>query len=136
MKQKNIKTVVAFTLILCLVLSMSSVAFAQERMIVTTTSAFVRDSNTKGTASVTADSSNPNTPYMKSKMTLQEAALGSSKYTNSDVDPQTKTTSRSTIMHVATFPITTTKNYRVKMEVTDSTNGIENTVTFYEYLQE
>lgn len=136
MKQKNIKTVVAFTLILCLVLSMSSVAFAQEKMIVATTSSFIRDSNTKGTATLTANSSNANTPYMKSKMTLQEAPLGSSKYTNSDVNPQTKTTTNSIIMHTVTFPITTTKEYRVKMEVTDSTNGTENTVTFYEYLQE
>ena len=135
MKQKNIKTVVAFTLILCLVLSMSSVAFAQERMIVTTTSSFVRNSNTKGTATLTADSSNPDTPYMKSKMTLQEAPLGSSKYTNSNVDPQTKTTTRSIIMHTATFPITTTKEYRVKMEVTDNTNGLDNTLVFYEYLE-
>lgn len=135
MKQKNIKTVVAFTLILCLVLSMSSVAFAQEKMITSTTSSFVRNSSTKGTATMSADSSNPNTPYMKSKMTLQEAPLGSSKYTNSDVDPRTKTTTRSIILHTETFPITTTKNYRVKMEVTDSTNGIESTVTVYEYLQ-
>lgn len=135
MKQKNIKTVVAFTLILCLVLSMSSVAFAQEKMVTSTNSSFVRNSNTKGTATVSANSSNVNTPYMKSKMTLQEAPLGSSKYTNSDVDPQTKTSTRSVILHTATFPITTTKEYRVKMEVTDNTNGIDNTVTFYEYLQ-
>ena len=135
MKQKNIKTVIAFTLILCLVLSMSSVAFAQEKMITSTTSSFVRNSSTKGTASVSASSSNPDTPYMKSKMTLQEAPLGSTKYTDSDVNPKTKTVTSSSIIHVVSFPITTTKEYRVKMQVTDNTNGIDSTITFYEYLQ-
>ncbi len=135
MKQKNIKTVVAFTLILCLVLSMSSVAFAQEKMITSTVSSFVRDSSTKGTATITAHSSNPNTPYMKSKMTLQEAPLGTTSYTDSDVSPKTKTSNYSSIMHSVTFTITTKKEYRVKMEVTDNTNGQDNTVTFYEYRQ-
>lgn len=135
MKQKNIKTVVAFTLILCLVLSMSSMAFAQERMVVSTTSSFVRNSSTKGTASVSASSSNPDTPYMISKMTLQEAPLGSTKYTNSDVSSKTKKVTSSSIAHVVSFPITTTKEYRVKMEIIDNTNGIDVPTVFYEYLQ-
>ena len=135
MNQRTLKTLIAAALVLGLLLSMCSVAFAQERMIVSTVSSFVRNSNTKGTASVSATSSNPSTPYVISKMTLQEAPLGSTSFTNSNTDSKTKKVYTNVILHTTTFPITTTKDYRVKIEVTDNTNGIDNTVTFYEYLQ-
>ena len=135
MNQRTLKTLIAAALVLGLLLSMCSIAFAQERMIVSTTSSFVRDSNTKGTASLSAVSSNPSTPYVISKMTLQEAPLGSSNFVNSNTDPKTKKVYSNAILHTATFSITTTKEYRVKMEITDSTNGTESTVTFYENLQ-
>lgn len=135
MKQNTLKSLAAVTLILCMVLSMCSIAFAQTKAIISTTSSFERDSNTKGTASLSAVSSNPSTPYIISKMTLQEAPLGSSKYVDSDVDPKTKKVYSNAIAHVVSFTITTKKEYRVKLEVTDNTNGIDNTLVFYEYLK-
>ena len=136
MNQRTLKTLIAAALVLGLLLSMCSIAFAQERMITSTTSSFVRDSSTKGTATVAAHSSNANTPYMKSKMTLQEAPLGTNNFVNSNVTPKTKTTSYSSILHTETFTITTTKEYRVKIEITDNTKGTDYTVTIYEDLQE
>ena len=136
MNQKTLKTLIAVALVLGLLLSMCSIAFAQDRMVVSTTSSFVRNSNTKGTVSVSATSSNPLTPYMISKLTLQEAPLGSSNFVNSNVDPKTKQVASASIAHVATFAITTTKEYRVKIELTDNTKGVDNTITFYENLQE
>ena len=73
---------------------------------------------------------------MISKITLQEAPLGSSNFTNSNVNPKTKQVSSSTIAHVASFTISTSKEYRAKIEITDNTNGTDYTVTFYEDLQE
>ena len=136
MNQRTLKTLIAVSLVLGLLLSMCSIAFAEERMIVSTTSSFVRDSKTKGTATVSANSSNPDTPYMKSKITLQEAPLGTTNYSDSNVAPKTKTTYYPSIIHSASFTISTTKEYRVKIEITDNTNGSDTTVTFYEYLQE
>lgn len=134
MNQRTLKTLIAVALVLGLLLSMCSIAFAQERMITLTTSSFVRDSSTKGTATVSAHSSNPNTPYMKSKITLQEAPLGTTNYVDSNVTPKTKTSNYSSILHSATFTISTTKEYRVKIEITDNTNGLDSTISFYEYL--
>ena len=136
MNQRTLKTLIAAALVLGLLLSMCSIAFAQERMITSTTSSFVRDSSTKGTATVSANSSNPDTPYMKSKITLQEAPLGTKNFVDSNVAPKTKTTYYSSIIHSASFTISTSKEYRVKIEITDNTNGTDYTVTFYENLQE
>lgn len=146
MDKRTSRIAFAVTLALCLLFSMCSVAFAADettkedplddnRLVAYTSTSFVRDSSTKGTFTVIASSSNPSTPYMISEVTLQEAPLGSTKFVNSDVEPKTKTVSRSAITHVASFTITTKKEYRVKIRVTDSTNGSENTVTIYEDLQ-
>ena len=134
MNQRTLKTLIAAALVLGLLLSMCSIAFAQERMITSTTSSFVRDSSTKATATVSAHSSNPNTPYMKSKITLQEAPLGTTNYVDANVAPKTKTSYYSSILHSATFTVSTTKEYRVKIEITDNTNGLDSTISFYEYL--
>ena len=136
MKQQTLRTVTAITLIICLLLSMCCLAYAEERTIVSTSSSFVRNSTTKGTATLSAVSSNPSTPYMRSVMTLQEAPLGTDDFVDSNVDPEEKTSSINSIMHTATFKITTTKEYRVKMEITDVTAGAETTRTIYEDLQE
>lgn len=136
MKQKNLKTLTAMALVLCMVLAMSVTAFAQAKVIFTTTSSFVRDSNTKGTVSVHAVSANPDTPYVKSKITLQEAPLGTTTFTDSNVTPKTKTSNSASVTHVVSFTISTKKEYRAKIQITDNTNGIDSTLTFYEDLQE
>lgn len=147
MKPNTTKIAFAVALAICMLLSTCGMIFAadvttpkraidDDRMIVYTSTSFVRDSSTKGRVNVNATSSNPDTPYMISKVTLQEAPLGSSKYVDSDVEPAIKRTERSAIIHSVTFAITTKKEYRVKIQVTDNTNGVDSTVTVYEYLQE
>lgn len=148
MKPNTTKIAFAVALAICMLLSTCGMIFAadvttpkraidDERMITSTTSSFIRNSSTKGTVSVTAHSSNPYTPYMTSQITLQEAPLGSSKFVDSDTDPKTKKiTDISSILHSVTFTISTKKEYRVKIQISDNTNGVENTVTFYEYLQD
>lgn len=147
MKPNTTKIAFAVALAICMLLSTCGMIFAadvttpkraidDDRMIVYTSTSFVRDSSTKGTVSVIADSSNPKTPYMISKITLQEAPLGTTKFVNSDVDPKTKTVTRSTIAHVVSFTISTKKEYRAKIEITDNTNGNDSTIVFYEYLQD
>ena len=147
MKPNTTKIAFAVALAICMLLSTCGMIFAadvttpkraidDDRMIVYTSTSFVRDSSTKGTVSVVASSSNPNTPYMILKITLQEAPLGTTDYTNSDVDPKEKTVSRSSISQVTTFTISTKKEYRAKIQITDCTNGVDSTRTIYEYLQE
>ena len=135
MTKRSFKTIAAVTLVICMLFAVCGVAFAQERMITSTTSSFVRDSNTKGTASLVAYSSNSTNPSITSTMTLQETSLGGSNYSNSNTSSKTETSSRSFISQVETFPITNTKDYRVKIEILDVVNGTTYKTTFYEYLQ-
>ena len=74
--------------------------------------------------------------YIKSKITLQSAPLGSASYTNvSGVLPSIYTVyNQSYIKHLCSFPISSSKNYRIKIEVTDKVNGKEATVTLYKTL--
>jgi hypothetical protein len=69
-------------------------------MISSTTSSFVRDSQTKGTVSLIANSSNTADPYITSTFILQEAPLGSNSFVNSNVASKVKTSTRSSIIHV------------------------------------
>ncbi len=71
-----------------------------------------------------------------SKITLQSAPLGSASYTNvSGVLPSTQTVYNQTfIKHLCSFPITSTKNYRIKIDVTDVVNGKKATATLYKTL--
>ncbi|MBR2000784.1 MAG: hypothetical protein IJ994_00605 [Firmicutes bacterium] len=135
MSKSTFRKAAAITLVICMLFAVCSVAFAQSRMIVSTRSSFIRDSNTKGTATLIANSSNTTDPYITSTMILQEAPLGSTSFTNSNIDPKVKTTTDATIGHVVTFPITTTKEYRVKMEIRDIVNGNTYLTIHYEYLQ-
>lgn len=135
MSKNTFRKAAAITLVICMLLAVCGVAFAQSRMIVSTSSSFVRDSNTKGTATLMAASSNTTNPYITSTMILQEAPLGSTSFVNSNVDPAVKTSSRSSIGHVVTFPISTTKEYRVKMEIRDVVDGTTYITILYENLQ-
>ena len=74
--------------------------------------------------------------FITSKITLQSAPLGSASYTNvSGVLPSTQTVyDRSNITHLCSFPISTSKNYRIKIEITDEVNGKQATVTKYKTL--
>ncbi len=143
MKKQSIKILTAVVLVLALVFSMNVVAFAGVndnsapalRTIIGLGKTFTADSSTKATATVQATSSGT-TPYITSKITLQSAALGSNNYSNvSGVSAKTKTVyDQTAILHTATFSISSSKDYRVKIELTDEVHGVESTVTSYCYL--
>ena len=135
MSKNTFRKIAAVTLVVCMLFAVCGVAFAQSRMITASLSSFIRNSNTRGTASLAACTTNNEDPYIVSKMTLQEAPLGSTSFVNSNEDPQIMTSTRSSISHVATFPITTRKEYRVKMEITETINGSTYKSTIYEELQ-
>lgn len=143
MKKQSIKILTAVVLVLALVFSMNAVAFAGVndnnssvlRTVNGIAKSFIADSSTKATASVQATSSGT-TPYITSKITLQSAALGSNSYSNvSGVSSKTKTVYESSgITHVVIFSISSNKDYRVKIQLTDEVNGVESTTTTYCYL--
>ena len=96
---------------------------------------FVASSNIKGDAYVYAACSGI-ASFITAKITLQSAPLGSASYTNvSGVLPSTFTVyDSSSIAHFCTFPISSGKNYRIKIEITDKVNGKQATVTKYKTL--
>lgn len=135
MSKNTFRKIAAVTLVVCMVFAVCGFAFAQSRMITTTGTSFERNSNTKGTASLTATTSNVNNPHIESTMILQEAPLGSNNFVDSNVSPSVKTSYRASIMHTATFPLTTTKDYRVKIEIRDFVGSTTYLNIIYEDLQ-
>ena len=71
-----------------------------------------------------------------SKITLQSAPLGTSSYSNvTGVLPSTYTVyNAGSITHLCTFPVSSSKNYRIKIEVTDVVDGKKATATLYKTL--
>ena len=71
-----------------------------------------------------------------SKITLQSAPIGSASYSNvSGVLPSTYTVYNTTsITHLCSFPISSSKNYRIKIDATDTVNGKTSTITLYKTL--
>ncbi|MCI8631283.1 MAG: hypothetical protein HFG67_03290 [Firmicutes bacterium] len=141
MKKKRISTILVLVMLLVSVFS-STMAWAaanndtiDPQSIVTCTKSFIATSSTKAKATVSASSSG-NTPYITSKITLQSAALGSTRFSNvSNVDPDIYTVEdKVAILHQCTFPITSSKEYRIKIEITDEVNGITTTKTYYQEL--
>jgi len=135
MRKNTFRKISAITLVVCMLFAVCGVAFAQSRMIASTTSIFERNSNTKGTATLVATTSNINDPHIESTFILQEAPLGSNNFTDSDVAPSVKTSYRPTITHVASFTISKTKEYRVKMEIRDFVGDTTYLNILYEDLQ-
>lgn len=88
-----------------------------------------------GNVNVYAHSSNE-ADYITSKITLQSAPLGSSAYTNvTGISPSTYTVYNSVyISHLCNFPVSSSKNYRIKIEITDCVNGKVATTTLYKTL--
>lgn len=70
--------------------------------------------------------------YIKITVTLQQAASGTTSYTNSSQDPVSKTVYNTNyITKSYTFKVSNSKNYRVKMVIKDKTNGVISTKTYY-----
>ncbi|WP_312091763.1 hypothetical protein [Aminipila sp.] len=143
MKKQTAKILMCAALVLVLAFAMTTTVFAgyndtdqiSTRTVNGIVKSFVADSSTSATASVRACSSGT-TPYITSKITLQSASLGSSSYSNvSGVNPSVKTVyDQNAIVHNCKFKISSAKDYRIKIELTDEVKGIETTVTTYCYL--
>ncbi|WP_312353577.1 hypothetical protein [Aminipila sp.] len=140
MKKQTAKILMCAALVLVLAFAMTTTVFAgyndtdqvSMRTANTIVKSFTATNSKKATASVQASCSGT-TPYVTSKITLQSAPLGSSTYSNvSNVSTEKKTVyDRTTITHICYFPITSDKNYRIKIQLTDEVNGVESTVTTY-----
>lgn len=95
---------------------------------------FSKVSNTKATGklkvlSLTTPSS------IKATIRLQVAAKSSTSYQNASADPVTITEkNKDSLTKSFSFPITTTKKYRVKATVVETVNGQKNTYTYYKTL--
>lgn len=94
-------------------------------------SSFVQESSTSASGYATATVSGI-ASYIKITVTLQQAAKGSSTYTNSSQDPVNKTVYNTNyITKTFSFKVSNTKNYRVKIVVKDKINSVVSTKTFY-----
>ena len=95
---------------------------------------FNRDSSTKGSGYASINTTGI-ADYIKITITLQQAASGSSSYSNSSQDSVTKTVyDTSHIRKNFSFKVTSSKNYRVKVVVKDKINGVVSTRTLYKKL--
>lgn len=143
MRRKKLITSIVLVLLLASAFSSSAVFAAMPpddtidpQSIVMCTSSFIAQSSTKAKAEIYATNSG-STPYITSKVTLQSASLGSTNFSDvSGVDPVVYTVeNQSYISHKCYFTITSNKEYRIKIELTDKVNGIITTKTYYESLE-
>ena len=140
-KMKRISTILVLAMMLASVFS-SSIAFAamppdntaSPNTIMTCLLTFVTTSSTKARAEVFAGSSGQ-TPFITSEITLQSAPLGTTSFTDVKDSTKTKTVEDQTsILHSCSFNITSDKEYRIKVKLTDKVNGIQSTDTYYKEL--
>lgn len=140
MKKKRISTILVLVMLLVSVFS-STMAWAavnndtiDPQSIITCSRSFVATSSTKARAEVSATSSG-DTPFITSKITYQSAPLGTTRFTNVSNSTSTYTVEDETmIIHICNFNITSDKEYRIKIELTDKVNGTQVTKTFYQAL--
>ena len=101
------------------------------RTVSTIAASFVQKSSTSASGDATAFVVGT-ASYIKMTVTLQQAASGSSSYSNSSQDPVSKTVYNTHYVNkLYTFKVSNSKNYRVKIVVKDKTNGVISTKTFY-----
>ena len=145
-KMKNKKTskfLILLMIVTLLIPAFGGVTYAESdtdsevdtKTIVSYAISFVAANSVRGDVSAYTSSSGMSS-FITSKITLQSAPLGSSSYTNvSGILPSTYTVhNTSHINHLCSFPISSSRNYRIKVEVTDKVNGKESTVTLYKTL--
>lgn len=95
---------------------------------------FSKSSSTKATGSLKVVSlTTPSS--IKATIRLQVASKSSTSYQNASADSVTATVNNKDILTKSfSFPITTTKKYRVKATVVETVNGKKNTYTYYKTL--
>lgn len=142
---KKLHKLSCMVLVLTLILSMTSIAFAasptdqlssgviRPMQVAGMSADLVRESNTSAYAHITA-STYSRAEYIKATLTLQEYKSGD-WVTATGVSPVTQS---KTVNNAASFMFTSDnwtlisgKNYRVKVVVQDKTNGITSTYTVY-----
>lgn len=145
MKTKNSKfsrILVVLMIILLMIPALGSAAYAeseedsaQTMTVGSYVVSFVARNSVTGDAHVHANSIGI-ASTITSKITLQSAPLGSASYSNvSGVLPSTYTVyNTSSITHLCSFPISSSKNYRIKIQITDTVNRKTVTTTFYKTL--
>ena len=141
MRRKKLITSIVLVLLLASAFSSSTVFAAMPpdntadpQTIMTCSRSFVATSSTKASATVSATSSGK-TPFITSKITLQSADLGSTKFTDVSGETDTKTVeNQMSILHVCSFNSTSDKEYRIKIQLTDKVNGTQVTKTYYQEL--
>ena len=142
MKKRNLSRILILITIIALLLPVGSAyaavideGTAEPQTVVSYVLSFSTSNNIIGNVHVYARSSGE-ADYITSKITLQSAPLGSSSYTNvSGISPSTFTVYDSpNIDHLCSFPVSSSKNYRIKIEITDSVNGKVATTTLYKAL--
>ena len=142
MRRKRLTTILVSVLLIASTFSSSAVFAAMPpdntadpQTIITCAYSFKATSSTRARATVSATSSGQ-TPFITSKITLQSAPLGTSSFSKvSGVSPETYTVNNKVaILHECYFDITSDKEYRIKIELTDKVNGNEVTKTYYQEL--
>lgn len=142
MKKRNLSRILILITIIALLLPVGSAyaavideGTAEPQTVVSYVLSFSTSNNIIGNVHVYATSSGI-ASYITSKITLQSASLGSSSYTDvSGVIPSTYTVyDTSSIHHLCSFPISSSRNYRIKIEITDKVNGKIATTTLYKTL--
>ena len=140
-KMKRISTILVLAMMLASIFS-SSIAFAamppdntaSPNTIMTCARSFVAVSSTSAIAEVFAGSSG-DTPFITSEITLQSAPLGTTSYTDVKDSTLTKTVEDQTsILHTCSYGISSDKEYRIKVKLTDKVNGTQVTKTYYKEL--
>lgn len=141
MRRKRLTTILVSVLLIASAFSSSAVFAAMPpdntadpQSIMTCTASFKATSSKKASATVSATSSGQ-TPFITSKITLQSAELGSTKFTDVSGTTDTKTVeNQMSILHICSFNITSDKEYRIKIQLTDKVNGTQVTKTYYQEL--
>ena len=108
---------------------------AEPNTVISYAISFKATSDDTGLADVYATSSG-RASFITSKVTLQSAPSGSTSFTTvSNLSPSVYTVYNSVFIdHLCSFPITSTKDYRIKIEITDEVNGKQSTFIKYKTL--
>lgn len=142
MKKRNLSRILILITIIALLLPVGSAyaavideGTAEPQTVVSYILSFSTSNDIIGNVDVYAHSSGL-ASYITSKITLQSASLNSSSYTNViGVSPSTFTVyNKTSISHLCSFPISDSKKYRIKIEITDCVNGKTATTTLYKNL--
>lgn len=142
---KKLHKLSCMVLVLTLILSMTSIAFAASpttyqltsggistRQVGSMTADLVRESNTSAYSHITAATFS-RAEYIKATLTLQEYKSGS-WVTATGVSPVTQTytdTDTASFMMTSDWNLISGKNYRVKVYIQDKSNGITSSNTVY-----